>query len=188
MIWLIALVPAILVILVAVWTGSKAATILAASMAMLFGLFTGSPAYAALDLGAVAVATLFAWNTVSFQPRNPARKAAKAAEAAEVAKKLDALGDAALTTYLWIVGALCAIGLIWFLILQPKAPAVSAYKPALTPSLPLVIAPTVAIVSTPTRKPQGQVQRRKVSSMAPMRKCVEIVDEAKMLTCLEGLP
>ena len=188
MIWLIALVPAVVVILVAIWTESKGATLLAALIAALLGLLTGSPAYAVLDLGAVAIATLFAWKTVSFQTRDPAKKAAKAAELALLTKKIDAFGDAVFTAYYWIVAILCAAGLMWIFFLQPKAPVSPASKPALAPPLPQVIAPSVPVVAAPTPNPQGQIQKKKVSSKTPMQRCVEIKDEAKMLSCLEGLP
>ena len=188
MIWLIALVPAVVVILVAIWTKSKGATLFAASIAGVLGLLSGSPAYAALDLGAVAIATAFAWKTVSFQARDPAREAAKAAELAQLTSKLDAFGDAVLATYYWLVAILSAAGLIWLLFLQPNAPVAPASKPTLAPPLPQVIAPAVPVVATPTLNPQAQVPKKKVSSKTPMQRCVEVKDEAKMLTCLEGLP
>ncbi len=98
MIWLVSLVPVVAVMLVAIWTGSKRATFLAASIAALFWLLTGSPAYAAFHLVAAAVAALFAWKTVSFHARAPAPEIAKAAERAQLALKLDGIGDAVVTT------------------------------------------------------------------------------------------
>ena len=188
MIWLIALVPAIVVLLVAIGTESKAATLSAASIAALLGLLTGSPVYAVLDLGAVAVATLFAWNTVTFQAHNPAREATKAAELAAFTKKLDSFNEGVITTFYWIGGISSIAILVWFFLLQQKVPAASTYKPALVSPLQRDIVPVVPVIATPTQSAQVKVPKKKISNKTPMQRCVEIIDEAKMLACLEGLP
>lgn len=58
---LIALAHAIPVLVVAAMGGSKVATGLTAAVMVAVGAFTGSPAYTAVDLVAVVVATWFGW-------------------------------------------------------------------------------------------------------------------------------
>ena len=58
---LIAAAPAVAVVAVALYTKSKLATFIAAVIAATLGVVTGSPAYIALDLLFVAVATYLAW-------------------------------------------------------------------------------------------------------------------------------
>jgi len=60
MVFLIALVPAIVVFLVGVFTRRKGPTITAAIIAGLLGAVTGNPAYMALDIICVVVAYLAA--------------------------------------------------------------------------------------------------------------------------------
>jgi len=63
MVLLIALVPAVVVILIAVGTKSKTKTTVVALIVAALGIFTGNPAYTALDVVAVALAY---WLAMSF--------------------------------------------------------------------------------------------------------------------------
>ena len=188
MIWLIALVPAVVVLLIAIQTENKAATLIAAVLAALLGLLTGSPAYAALDLAAVVVATVFAWNTVSFKVADPVRKAAKAAELAAFTKKLDAVEDSVRTGFAWIAVITCVGAILWFRFQTPSKPAIaisheeSQAQPKSSP------APLASGTIEPQVKQQEIVTKKVLKTKTPMQRCVEIKDEAKMVTCLENLP
>jgi hypothetical protein len=71
MILLIAFVPALAVLLIAIWSKRKSVTALAALLAGALGQSTGNPAYAPLDIAAVVGATWLAWRTVNFSQKPP---------------------------------------------------------------------------------------------------------------------
>lgn len=72
LIFAIAAIPAAVVAVVATVTKSRAKTLATAALASLIGALTGSPAYLALDLGFVAIASYMAW-----PPLDPAIALAK---------------------------------------------------------------------------------------------------------------
>ena len=73
MVLLIALVPAVAVFFVALFTASRVWTWVAAIFFAALGALTGNPAYAALDIAGVGLATWLALKTVDFKtpPRRP---------------------------------------------------------------------------------------------------------------------
>lgn len=107
MVALIALLPAICVLLVALVTQSKGATTVAAVIAALVCL-AGGPAYTALDLICVSVATVIAFSTILSKKLSYEEKAQRDRELKEFEKKLDAFQAA----FVKIVG----VGIVIFFI------------------------------------------------------------------------
>lgn len=102
---LIALAHAIPVLVVAAMGGSKVATGLTAAVMVAVGAFTGSPAYTAVDLVAVAVATWFGWKFL-LSPNSRSKPTEPS-----VPGRLGSWARGALSTVLSVVAVLAVAGL-----------------------------------------------------------------------------
>lgn len=113
---LIALVPAAGVVIVSEATNSRAAVALACVVAVLIGVMTGNPAYAALDVCAALAATWFSWPKLSPEEIQKKKKAKQEREAYYASqayqddlKRAESIGKsvvafAAVAYFLWIFG------------------------------------------------------------------------------------
>jgi hypothetical protein len=186
MVALIALLPAICVLLVAIVTQSKGSTIVAAVIAALIGL-AGGPAYTALDLICVGVATAIAFVTVLSTKLSDLEKDKRDRELQEFQKKLDAFQVG--------IFKIAAVGIVIFAIYswnemtrsvpqkvaQHPAPAVSTYTSSAEWAVPA--APQSSRDTTPEK-----LVHHKTVAKTPLQKCLSIRDEGKMMDCLSNTP
>lgn len=179
---LIALVPALGVFVVAAISESKFKTTVAAVVAAAVGVFTGNPAYMALDLLLVIIAYWISMSMLdSGSDAKPPSVASKPAPT--VGKSYSDMG----TTF----GFLGGLGVLVYLIfgsgssdkpvVQPIMPA-AIQSPAATSARPYIPAksaamPTPALIKTQPKRPPK----------SPLQRCLEIQSEDKMTKCLEGL-
>ena len=188
---LIALAHGLFVALVAAM-GSRFWTALAALVSAAFGVLTGNPAYIVVDLAAVSLALYAFW-----PPQSPEKAAAKAAAAAENAAYWEAEERKARTkesgVNVWIVGALLVWGYLYLAtrptqpraqlpdkIVAPTAPSLKAASPIANP------APRRQSTDRPSAASRGDRSSRS-SRKSPLEKCLEMMDDEKMVACLEAL-
>lgn len=182
LIFLIALIPALGVFVVAAITDSRAKTTIAAVVAAAVGVLTGNPAYMALDLLFVGVAY---WVSMSALGGGTSESAPPVAPIPKsVVAKRDS--DAGTT---WVV--LGGLGFLAYVVFgsgsnhrpnsQPP-PAVVARPVAATPVNSYVPAP-----SMPMPQPTAVTTQPKRPIKAPLQRCLEIKSEEKMAKCLEAL-
>jgi hypothetical protein len=182
MIFLIALIPALGVFVVAAITESRAKTTIAAAVAAAIGILTGNPAYMALDLLFVVVVY---WVSMSTLGSGVSEKAPPVAPKPEpVVAKRDS--DAATT---WVV--LGGLGFLAYVVFgtgsnhrpasQPP-PAVVAKPAAGTPVNSYVPAPSV-----PMPQPTPIATQPKKLPKSALQRCLEIKSEEKMAKCLGTL-
>ena len=177
LIFLIAIVPAAVVVAVST-SGSRLATAATAAIAASLGALTGNPAYALLDVGAVAAALYFCW---------PEQSAVKKAEREEKKVYWDSPEGKAKGKEMeyWIWGIGC-IGLVGYMYLQlkpirqpvePVAAAQTYHAPMKSTLAPPILAPAQHSPVPPTRPKRKSL----------LQKCLEIRDELRMVDCLERL-
>lgn len=182
MIFLIALIPAFSVFVVAAITESRAKTTIAAVVAAAVGVLTGNPAYMALDLLFVGVVY---WVSMSTLGSGASEKAPPVAPKPEpVVAKRDS--DAGTT---WVV--LGGLGFLAYVVFgsgsnhrpasQPQ-PAEVAKPAAATPVNSYVPAP-----SMPMPQPTAVTTQPKRPPKSPLQRCLEIKSDDKMAKCLEAL-
>jgi len=180
-IWLIALVPAAIVFLVAVGTQSKGKAIVAAVVAGAVGIFSGNPAYILLDVGSVMIAVSIAWTTVPF--RRQAVDTNVKVEPKPVLDKSNSNEGSPVLLWLLIAGA---IG-VWF-VSENKKPVPPANIPNQATARPPHYSPPpatqsqirpVEVVTTPVKKMPPKKTR--------MQRCLEILSESEMESCLSNL-
>jgi hypothetical protein len=200
-VFLIALVPAIGVVVVAKKTRSKGAVSVAAIVAAGLGLLTGNPAYIGIDLFFVGIATFISWE-IAKSPvyRSPDEIAAaqeiarleriKAEEAA--VKRKQAIAEffqAAL-----VLGAIVFV--IFWKFWQPSAPQANGANATtqLQPQ-PVAAQPARAAIKPEKAKKvnskqstaatQRSARKAPPTEMHPVEKCLTIPDEQGMVRCLE---
>lgn len=182
MIFLIALVPALGVLVVAAISKSRVKTTVAALIAAVVGVFTGNPAYTALDLLFVIIAYGISMSMVG--GGSGAKPPPVAPETAPAVAK----SDSDIGTTLVVLGGLGFLAYVIFgsgsnhepatpspptaVAPPPAAKSASSYVPAMSkPEPPLAVVPT-----QPKRPPKS-----------PLQRCLEIKSEEKMARCLEIL-
>lgn len=181
MIWLIALIPAVIVFFIAVGSESKGKTLVAAAIAAAVGVLTGNPAYTLLDVGAVLVALVLAWRTFHFKTRPMAR--AQTVEPKPAVEKAENNDGGPVLLWILIVGA---VG-IWLFggdkrsPKPPIAPNQATVRPA--PYSPPIQVSTSGLRPTEVASPVKKAQLRK----SPVQKCLEIPSESDMQDCLSRL-
>ena len=195
MIFLIAILPAVAVLLIAGMTGSRFLTWMAAAAAAAVGVFSGQPQFMVVDLGAVAFALL-----VSAGLRGKSKPSVEKPAPAKEKPSADH-GVAALV-------GLISVAALAFLFLTPftqtpvttkvqPAPAANAVKQMPTvpsPRTQLPVDPQIQkqrqkVESKVTQNPRvaNSVPAQRVNSLAPLEQCLTIPSEAGMGRCLEGL-
>lgn len=191
-VFFIALIPAVIVVIVAQATGSRVASFLAAVVAGSVGLMTGNPAYAAIDLIFVAVAAWLSWPS-----GDPEKNAAAALKRAEQKAHYDSpeYKEEEMHWVILIVG-LSMGGFLLYEMLpssrttkpHPVSPNVhAAPQAARAPVVPLAVAPAQKDRQKPNARSMPTSSKPRPLAKSPFQKCVEIVDEKKMQTCLEKL-
>ena len=194
MILAIAAIPAVAVAVISSTTGSRMATLLAALIAVAVGLLTGNPAYAALDVGCVAIAIWLSWPQAD--PKKVQATATKRAaqrayyESAEYKRKEN----------LWtVVGGVAMVGgyllyLFWPIVMTNKLSFVPPSNTTVTaPStyavtVPAAVAkPLAPKVSKAAAGKEPQISRPQKVIKTTFQQCVQIPDEGKMQNCLEKL-
>lgn len=181
-IFLIALIPALGVFVVAALSESRAKTTVAALIAAAVGVLTGNPAYMALDLLCVGVVYWVSMSTLG---------GGTGAKAPPVAPKPDPVAAKGNTDAGTTLGILGGLGFLAYLIFgsgsnhgpaTQASPAVVAKPPTATPANSYVPAPPKPI---PPRTTVSTQPKRPPKS--PLQRCLEIKSEDKMTKCLETL-
>lgn len=201
MVFLIALIPAVGVIVVANTTRNKGAVVIAALIATAVGAAAGNPAYTGLDLVFVGIATYVSWQIAKTPIHRTPEEVAAAEEKARIerikAEEAKARRNKAVSEFLkgaLIVGALAAL-LIWKYTEpttsqsqtsniaaqpQPQQPAPPPIQETKTPQKPKKVATT-----QPSEGKPRNVKSANASEMHPIEKCLTIPDEQGMARCLE---
>ena len=196
MIFLIAILPAVAVLLIAGMTGSRFWTWMAAAAAAAVGVFSGQPQFMVVDLGAVAFALWVSLPGLRGKSKPSVEKPAPAKE-----KPSADHGVAALV-------GLISVAALAFLFLTPStqtpvttkvqpAPAANAVKQMPTvpsPKTQLPVDPQIQkqhqkVESKVTHNPRvvNSVPAQRVNSSTPLEQCLTITSEAGMSRCLERL-
>jgi len=183
MVLLIALVPAVVVILIAVGTKSKTKTTVVALIVAALGIFTGNPAYTALDVVAVALAY---WLAMSFlgntiKPAEPPVVFPTAPPIPNV-KESD-------SGSLSPVAVIAALGVFGYLYLSPGSHKPPNQQPPPANTQPVVSVSRPYIAPQPASSPLPVVAKKqsKRSPKSPLQRCMEIRSEDMMAACLERL-
>ena len=193
---MIAIVPAIVVAAVAVVTGSRFWTWMAAAAAAAVGVFSGQPQFMAVDLVTVALALWMSLAGLRGKSKPSVEKPAPAKEQSSADHGVAAL-----------VG-LISVAALAFLFLTPSTQTPDTTKVQPAPAANAVKQmPTVPSAKTQMPvDPQSQKQRQKVDSkvtqnprvansvtaqrvnpLTPLEQCLTIPSEAGMSRCIERL-
>jgi len=162
---LIALVPAIAVILIAIWSARKSVTLIAAVLAVALSLFTGNPAYAVLDAVAVLAATSLALNTVDFGAPKPSQAPTPPSQASSTSR---GSGAGLRSTSIWILG-LSAVA-IYFWTRHSHEVAHPVPPPAQSPAPRAQYEPPLQPVTGPAPTPPKPDRKSAHSSATPQPK------------------
>ena len=161
---LIALAPAVAVLLIAILSQRKRATIIAALVAAAVGLFTGNLVYAALDIAAVAGATWLAWRNVDFRQVPPPVVKAPQSDVSPTNDKPYANGTGSGGTITWLVIAIAVGAYFWNRTESQAERKISVAQPAET----TVTSPTQTIKTQPQNTQasteSARTESRRVSS------------------------
>jgi len=184
MILLIALIPAAIVFFVAVGTESKAKTTVAALIAAAIGVFTGNPAYMALDIVAVIAAYWLAMSVVLDTTKpEPPPVIVDAPKPIPAAKKSE---SESLPTVV-VIAILGVIGYsFWTSGSQHNSPN-QLSPPASSQSVVAVQRPYVPPQSVPEPALAVVKKQSKRPAKSPLQRCLEIKSEDKMADCLARL-
>ena len=193
---LIAVMPALAVLLIAGLTGSRFWTWVAAVAAAAVGVLSGQPQFMVVDLVAVALALWMSLAGLRGKSKPSVEKPAPAKEQSSADHGVAAL-----------VG-LISVAALAFLFLTPftqtpvttkvqPAPAANAVKQMPTvpsPKTQLPVDPQIQkqrqkVESKVTQNPRvaNSVPAQRVNSLTPLEQCLTIPSEAGMGRCLEGL-
>ena len=184
MIFLIALIPAFVVFIVAAITESKFKTTMAALVAMAVGVLTGNPAYMALDIGFVIVSYWISMTGIG----------ADAAPKPQPEKPVPTPAPVALEDGSNFVGTFVVLGILGVVVYVMfnsgrghKTPVPPPQSNMTTPSLAPPARLSLSTQPTSVPPPAAAKTAPKRPAKTPMQRCVEIKDEDKMIHCLEGL-
>lgn len=182
MILLIALIPAAVVLFIAVGTQSKFITTVAALIAAALGALTGNPAFMVPDILAVVAAYCAAMLMLGSAPKP---KPPPIVDAAPAPKPVNDESDAGAFSTLVIIAAL--VGGFWYMRSSNQPAPKLASPPA--HAQPPVSTTRVDIAPPPASTPLPQVTQRptKRSTKSPLQRCLEIRSEDMMADCLEKL-
>ena len=183
LVFLIAAIPAAVVVLVAKKTRNKAAIIATALVAVALGVLTGNPAYMGVDLVCVAVAVLISWQIAGTPIERTQEEIERQRLARIKAEEDQAKWDKAFNEFL--VNALVVGAVVMFLVFKfwlPSSPAIAQPQPVPQPSAPVVVQPTSPLshAQKPATKPRPAVRKPQT-----VTQCMKIADEQAMVRCLE---
>ena len=201
MVFLIAVIPAIGVVVVAEKTHNKGAVIAAAIAAAGLGLLTGNPTYIGVDLLFVGIATFVSWNIASkpvYLTQEEMAVASEKARLVRIAEQEAAVKrDKAVAEFFRAALVLGAIALFFFWkFLQPSAPPANPANAA----PPLQAQPVSTQPARAALKPkktnkvnsagssqatQRSAKKTPAATKPPVEKCLEMPDEQAMVRCLE---
>lgn len=202
MVFLIALIPAACVIIVANKTRNKGAVVIAALIAIVVGAAAGNPAYTGLDLVFVGIATYISWQIAKTPIHRSLEEVAAAEEKARIerirAEEAKAKRDKALTDFFKaaaMLGAVAAL-LIWQHSERSAPQSYTSSTAAQQQPQQFVPAPmqeTTApqklkkVVSTqPSEAQRRNVKKTNSAEKHSVEKCLTIPDEQAMVRCLES--
>lgn len=200
-VFLIAVVPAIGVVVIAEKTRSKGAVVAAAIVAAGLGLLTGNPAYIGIDLLFVSIATYISWGITKTPIYRTPEENAAAQEKARLARiaeqEAKARQEKAIAEFFQGALMLGAIALVLFWkFWQPSAPQENTTNAAMQPQpQPVATQPTRVTVKPEKPKKVNSAQSSHITQRSakktppdkknPVEKCLEIPDEKAMVRCLE---
>ena len=198
-VFLIAVVPAIGVVVIAEKTRSRGAVIAAAIVAAGLGLLTGNPAYIGIDLLFVGTSTYISWDITKTPIYHTPEEIAAAQEKARLARiaeqEANARQEKAIAEFFQGALMLGAIALVLFWkFWPPSAPQENITNAAMQPQ-PVATQPARAAVKAEKPKKLTSAQsstdtQRRAKKTPPVKrnpveKCLEIPDEQAMVHCLE---
>ncbi|MFC7409446.1 hypothetical protein [Hydrogenophaga atypica] len=198
----IAAVPAVVVYVVAESSQSKKATFIAALIAILSGVVTGNPAYMALDIAAVVIATALALKNVEFKQSTDGfiarwKKSLREYHADPKNKEREKKVERQMLAFTFLCGLGIVAWSIW---------SIQKIKPENVPrqAAPYIPTPThtPSAVSTNTPTPQKAPQNnpppkntnntkatpKEKKPDSAIERCLKIKDESRMVQCLERTP
>lgn len=190
MVFLIAIIPALIVFMVGIGSASKSKTRAWAIIAVLLGVFTGNPAFMVLDLVAVAIAygiASLAWHKPDASALSPPNTPAPIPDVEPTVRSPVPKASDLKNSVFLVVGfaALC-----YFLIFSGSGQPQNAAPPALPP-VPSVQYKLNKPVDVPQTKPAEQKMPH-TQQEAPVRKraatmedCLKIIDDKAMARCME---
>lgn len=198
---LIALVPAVGVIVVANTTRNKGAVVIAAMVATAVGAATGNPAYTGLDLVFVGIATYISWQIAKTPIHRTPEEVAAAQEKARVerikAEEAKAKRNKAVTEFfkaVVVLGAVAAL-LIWqhsersapqsYTSSTAVQPQPQQFVPAPVQETTAQQKPKKVVRTQPSEPKQRNVKNTNATEKHPVEKCLTIPDEQGMMRCLE---
>lgn len=201
-VFLIALIPAIGVVVVAEKTRSKGAFSVAAIVAAGLGLLTGNPEYIGIDLLFVGIATYISWNITKSPVYRSPEEIAAAQEIARLerikAEEAAVKRNKDLTEFFQATLALGAIAFFLFWkFWQPSAPQTNGANATtqLQPQ-PVAAQPARAAIKPEKAKKVNSKQSTAATQRSakktpptpkhPVEKCLQISDEQAMVRCLES--
>lgn len=194
MIALIALVPALIVFLVGIGTGSKSKTATAALIAAVVGVMTGNPLYMLLDVAATAAAYALAMSMMSGGKSNPSPAAKRfpvvvqpPAQPAPPPIPVTQNGS----SDSWVIG-LGIVGVAVFLILKFNSPSQPLATPQNKPVPAVYSQPRDAAqpVTSPLPPKNGQNGHKKSipkKNDQTLESCLKLISNDAMVRCLEKL-
>ena len=200
-VFLIAVVPAIGIVVIAEKTRSKGAVLAAAIVAAGLGLLTGNPAYIGIDLLFVGIATYISLNITKKPIYRTPEEIAAAQEKSRLARIAEQEAKARQKKSIaeFFQGALM-LGAVVFVLFgkfwQPSAPNENIPHVAMQPQLPPVATqPNRATVKPEKPQKVNSAQSSPVTQQSAKKtplekknsveKCLKIPDEQAMVRCLE---
>lgn len=206
-IFLIALLPAAVVVIVAEKTRSKGAVVVAALVAALLGFLTGNAAYIGIDLLFVGIATYIAWNITNTPIYRTPEEIAAAQEKArlERIKEQEAAArrdkEIAELVQVVVVIVVVVVGGFLFWQFQQRSPSqhdVHTNAGVSAPAQQALTQPTRTAVtaqkakqansSQPSKDSQRNTKKAPAAERRSVEKCLSITNEQAMVRCLERAP
>ena len=193
MVFLIAIVPALFVFVVGAMSASKSKTRAWAIIAALLGIFTGNPAFMAIDLVAVAIAyglASLAWSKAGTRGPSPQPMPAPQPVTLPPTPPHAPPKSSDSNASVILVISLAALCLFLFYSSGSNQPKTTAYQtPQPVPSSHYKVSkPNEVVKAANTSKPEKPAVRKET----PVRKravtvvdCLKIVDDQAMVRCME---
>jgi hypothetical protein len=181
-VFLIALLHAAPVFVIAVWTESTVKLILAAVVAGIIGVGTGNPAYAAADLIGIAVAFGLGISFINSrkpgpptQTKKPLPETEKSNDSSWVGK---AIGLAIVAIFFYIMATNKSLPVLPPVVYAPKASTIPSPQQA-----PVVRSPTHSDVGSDTQRPERSARQDKARSDVRNATMQDLRDNCQPPTC-----
>ena len=187
MIFLIALLPAFVVFVVAAITESKFKTSVAALLAIAVGVLTGNPAYMALDIGFVVVSY---WLSMKGLGANISQKPAPV-KPPPMSRPMPLAAapndDANFGVTFAALGVVIVVAYVFFGSGSGQKPTPQSPRPAAIPSAPSNETSPALVPLAPKARPAAAKEPQKRPAKSPVQRCLQIDAVEKMERCLAGL-